>query len=86
MFGVCTVVTLTLLKFCTCFALASGITRGLSQRRLFTEGNPLVTAGGPLTTLRKKKLLKMVNPNVNGYTKTFNHLKILQKTQKTTTY
>jgi len=28
----------------------------------------------------------MVNPDVDGFTKTLNHLKILRNTQKTTTY
>jgi len=52
---------------------------GLSQEENLAERGPLVTVGGPLAKTRKKTWKMMVNPDVDGYTKT---LKSLESTPK----
>jgi len=53
----------------------SGATRSLSQAGNLAEGAHWLALW--------KKLKKIVNPHVNGYTKTWNHRKPLRKSQKT---
>jgi len=45
------------------------------------EKDPLATVGNPLPNTQKK-LEMIANPDMDGYTKTLNHWKILQKRQK----
>ena len=60
----------------------SGETRGLSQGENLTE-RATGHCRGPTGQHSEKKLEKMmVNPDVDGYSTTLNHLKILRKTQK----
>jgi len=53
----------------------SGADRGLSQRENLTER-------GPLAHTQKKTCDMLVNPEVDGYTKTLHHRTILRKTQQ----
>jgi len=47
------------------------------------ERGPLATVRGPLANTQKKKTWElMVNPVVDGYTKTLNFWKIIRKRQK----
>ena len=61
-------------------SLKIGITKGLIQVDNLAERGPLATVGGP----PEKNLRNGGEPDVDCYTKTPNHRKILRKTQKTT--
>ena len=48
----------------------------------FAERGPLSNVRGPLADTQKRTSDLMLNPDVDGYTKTLNHRIILRKTQK----
>jgi len=69
------------LHFLLYVAIISGVTRGLSLAKKFDKRGPLATVRGPLPNIQKKISEMMLNPGVDGYTKTLNYRKIIRKTQ-----
>jgi len=72
-------------RSCNCTkGVISGVTRGLSQGKKLpvAERGALPIVGTPLAKTQKKAWQLMVSPDVDGYTKTLNHLKPTWKNAK----
>ena len=69
---------------CTLYlAITSGVTRSLNQGVNLAEKGPMATVGDSLANFQKQTW-EIENLDLDGYTKTLNHRKILRKTRKTT--
>jgi len=64
-------------------SIKSSVTKGLIQVGNLAERSPLATAGGPLANMHSEPNWRNNGePDVDCYTKTPNHRKILRKSQK----